>query len=66
MTVHHRDSLVAGDDPDARFDRPPPVSDFLRLLRFPSAAFFFSRWMTTRVRLLRKGSEAAKPTGRRS
>lgn len=66
VTVHHRDSLVAGDmtDPDARFDRPPPVSDFLRLRISPSAAF--SRWMTTRVRLLRKGSEAAKPTGRRS
>ena len=29
MTVHHRDSLVAGDAPDARFDHPPSVSDFL-------------------------------------
>ena len=29
VTVHHRDSLVAGDAPDARFDRAPSVSDFL-------------------------------------
>ena len=41
VTVHHRDSLVAGDttDPDARFDRPPPVSDFLRL-RISVRGFF--------------------------
>ena len=64
VTVHHRDSLVAGDAPDARFDRPPSVYEFLPL-RSGSPRPRLRR-MTTRVRLLRKGSEAANPTGRRS
>ena len=39
VTVHHRDSLVDGDAPDARFDRAPSVSDFLPSPSLPVRGF---------------------------
>ena len=57
MTVHHRDSPVDGDAPDARFDRAPSVSDFLPSPSLPVRGFSDD---DTRLTLARF-SEAATP-----